>query len=300
MIESLVRVLVYPGVGFIVFFSFLYSGIFRKISARMQHRIGPPIWQPFFDILKLLGKEDIKPEQAKIGYTFWPFVAMISIITAGLLTPIAGVVPLGNSDIVVLIYFLVFGSLCLYLSGFSSSNPFAVIGSVRGIIQMIGYEFPFVVSVAVAALASGRLLLFPAAVNMYQISNGWLCLSFPFAAAAFFVSVLAKVEIPPFHIPEAHQEIVSGYYTEYTGKKLAMILIAHMVKLFVLIALGIALFFGGSLDILTFIAKGLVLVFVVSFFRVILARFRIDHALKFCWVFGFVGMIDLFRVLLGF
>ena len=162
--------MIYPGAFFVVFMSLLYSGILRKLSARMQHRIGPPIWQQFFDIIKLLHKEDIRPEQAKMGYTFWPFIAMISVLISCLLTPIGGTIPLGSSDTIILIYFLIFGSLALYLSGFSSSNPFAVVGAVRGVIQMIGYEFPFVVSIIVTLLATGSI--FPADVNSYQTVHG--------------------------------------------------------------------------------------------------------------------------------
>ncbi len=295
-IETILSALVYPGLVFIVFMSFLYSGFMRKVAARMQHRIGPPLWQPLLDVIKLMGKEDIRPEQSKMGFTFWPFIAMVSIATAGLLTPIAGSVPLGNSDVFVLLYFLIFGTLALYLSGFSSSNPFSVVGAVRGVVQMIGYEFPFVVSLIVSILAAGSV--FPIEINNFQVYNGWISLSFPLAALAFFVSLLAKVEIPPFHVPEAHQEIVSGYYTEYTGSRLAMIIMTHMLKLFVLVSIGIVFFFGGSVSLFSFLWKSLAIVFLATLSRVVMARMRIDYVLRFCWIFGFVGLIDLARILL--
>lgn len=290
------EILIYPGFVFLVLISMIYYGILRKLAARMQSRIGPPIWQPILDFIKLVGKEDLNPEQAKAGFTLWPFIAITSVLIAGLLTPIAGIVPLSfTGDIVVLIYFLAFGSLAVYLSGFSSSNPYGVVGSMRGLIQMIGYEFPFIVSILVPVVAAG--MLSPFLINTLQIHYGWFGFVFPFAAIAYFISILAKVEIPPFHTPGAHQEIVSGYSTEYTGTRLAMIELTHMIKLFVLISLGVALFFGGSADMVTFLVKSLVLLFVVTLARVLVARFRIDQVLKFTWFFGLVALIDLVRVM---
>ncbi len=295
--QTLFNAFVYPGLAFVITLSLIYFGIVRKLNARMQNRIGPPLWQPFLDLLKLLHKEDITPEQAKIGYTFWPFIAMVSIITAALLTPIGGIVPLGNSDVIILIYFMIFGSLALYLSGFSSANPFSVVGAVRGIVQMIGYELPFVVSIIISIFASGNRLS-PLAINNYQVAGNWIGLLFPFASIAYFISLLAKVEMPPFHSPDAHQEIVAGYYTEYTGTRLAMIHTTHMVKLFALISIGIAFFFGGAADMFTFLWKSLVILFFVVLSKATMARFRIDYVLRFCWIFGFLALFDLARVLL--
>jgi len=106
------EILVYPGFVFLVLVSMIYYGILRKVAARMQNRIGPPVWQPVLDFIKLVGKEDLTPEQAKAGFTLWPFIAITSVLIAGLLTPIAGVVPLSfTGDIVVLIYFLTMGTV---------------------------------------------------------------------------------------------------------------------------------------------------------------------------------------------
>ena len=286
----------YPGVLFIFIGAFLYAGILRKLAARMQNRVGPPIWQPFLDFLKLLGKQDITPEQAKLGFSLWPLVAIASVIIAGLLTPMAGVAGLGTGgDIILLIYFLSLASLSIYLAGFSSSNPFGVVGAKRGITQMIAYEFPFVASLLIPVLYIGTLSVYN--MNFFQIYYGSVALVFPFAALAFFISILAKAEIPPFHVPDAHQEIVSGYSTEYTGTRLALIDATHMLKTFILIALGVAVFFGGSGGIIGFIIKTLIILVAVVFARVLMVRLRIDHVLKFCWIFGFVALIDLVRLL---
>ena len=288
-------ILVYPGIVFIIFMSLLYFGILRKVTARMQNRIGPSWFQPFYDTLKLFGKEDITPEQAKPGFTLWPIFALTCAIVAGLVIPIAGLVALpGTADALIVIYFLTFSSIALYMSGLASSNPFSVIGSIRGMIQMIGYEFPFIVSFLVPMAFLQTLSL--DMINSFQLVTGPFAYTFPLAAIAFFVSILAETEIPPFHIPRAHQEIVSGYATEYSGPKLAFLELTHFVKLFLMISLFLALFLGGSFDILTFITRTLAVLFLVIISSVIMARVRISASVKICWFFGFVALIDLIRV----
>ncbi|MBU0898406.1 MAG: NADH-quinone oxidoreductase subunit H [Nanoarchaeota archaeon] len=295
ILPMLFSILVYPGVLFLFVGAFLYAGILRKLAARMQNRVGPPIWQPFLDFIKLLGKQDITPIQAKIGFTLWPLVAIASVTIAGLITPIAGVTALGSGDIILLVYFLSLASLSLYMAGFASANPFGVVGAKRGITQMLAYEFPFIVSLLVPIIFVSTLS--PFAVNLFQLQYGWVLHFYPLAGIAYFISILAKAEIPPFHVPEAHQEIVSGYSTEYTGTRLAMIDATHMLKLFVLIALGVAMFYGGSGGILGFLLKSLIILLFVVLSRVLMVRLRIDHVLKFCWIFGFIALIDLVRLL---
>jgi NADH-quinone oxidoreductase subunit H len=278
----IIEFLLYPGVAFIVL---------------MQNRIGPPVWQPLLDFLKLLGKEDIIPEQAKPGFTLWPLVALASVVLAGLMVPVGGEVALPfQSNLLIIFYFLAMSSVALYLCGFASSNPFGVVGSSRKITQAVGYEFPFLVSIIVPALLASSLN--PLTISSYQLGGAWLAGVFPFAFLAFFVAVLAKTETPPFHVPGAHQEIVAGYYTEYTGTGLAFIELAHHVKLFVLIGLGVALFMGGSPDILSFLVKGLALLLLATLARTVFARLRVDHVLRVAWLFGAIALIDLVRVLI--
>lgn len=292
------EVLVYPGILFAVVTGMMYYGILRKLVARMQNRVGPSWFQPFYDVIKLLSKEDIDPEQAKPGFTVWPLLALACALVAGLFIPIAGIVALpGVADILILVYFLAFSSIALYMSGFASSNPFSAIGSLRGVIQMIGYEFPFVAALLVPVIYLGEMS--PAAINAFQVTQGPLALSFPFAAAAFLVALLAEAEIPPFHIPMSHQEIVSGYATEYSGPRLAMMEMTHYVKLFVMISLFVSLFLGGSFDLLTFLTRSLGVLFLVVVSSVAMTRLRIGGSLKLCWFFGIVALIDLMRVVLN-
>ncbi len=284
------EIIIYPGVIFTVFLGLLYSGIFRKICARMQNRVGPPIWQAFYDAIKLFGKENISTEGAGYGFYIWPIVAFASAIMAALLIPVAGVAALNAGDILIVIYFLVLSSAALYMAGFSSENPYASIGASRGFMQMIAYEAPFILAILFPVFFYQNMSL--SFFNQLQLSNGLLALQFPLAAFAFFVAVLGKVELAPFHIPAAHQELMGGYYVEFSGFRLAMVELTHAVKTVALLALGVALFFGGSASILGFIAKTLVLLFLLAVFRATLARFRIEQAIWFYWALAGVLIIN--------
>ncbi|RLI96227.1 MAG: hypothetical protein DRO99_04860 [Candidatus Aenigmatarchaeota archaeon] len=303
MIGFLFGVLVYPGIAFMVLFSMVYYGGLRKLAARMQNRMGPPLLQPLYDVLKLFGKESIRPEQAKSGYTLWPLVAFAAAVTAGLMTPMAGITVLETTGgFLLLIYFLVMAAISVYMAGFASSNPYSTVGAMRGVMQIIGYEFPFIVSLLVPFMFVNTIS--PSVVNAYQATSGfpWIGVLFPFAAIAYFVSILAKTELPPFHVPDAHQEIVTGYMTEYSGFRLALLELVHMIKIFVLVSLGIAVFLGGSsaglLGLGAFALKAVILLVVIALARVVFARVRIDHVVKVCWIFGAIALIDLARVLL--
>lgn len=300
------EIFLYPGFLFIIFASLIYSGLMRKIAARMQNRIGPPIHQPFYDVIKLFAKENIVPEQAKSGFSLWPVIAVVSAIVAGLMTPMAGNAPLNNSsDIIVLIYFLALSSAALYMAGFASSNPFGVTGAIRGITQMIAYELPSIIAILVPIIAlmnsSGMVnYLSVSAINYFQAAESgvWIIRIYPLAGIAFLITILAKIELPPFHTPNAHQEIVGGYSAEFTGSRLAMIEMTHIIKAFVLMALAVALFLGGASNILVFFAKTLGLLVILTISRVVMARLRIDHVLHYYWLLAIIASIDLIRVIM--
>lgn len=288
---NIAEIFIYPGIAFLILTGILLSGILRKLAARMQSRIGPPIIQPLYDILKLLSKENIRPKQAKQGFTLWPAISLVSLIVTGLMVPIAGITALGAGDIIVIVYFLAFGSFAAYLSGFVSGNPFGAIGASRGIMQMISYEFPFIMALLFPVVFLNTLSI--AELNAMQITTGiWNIMLFPIAGVIFLLAMLAALEIPPFHIPSAHQEIVGGYSVEYTGTRLAYLELAHMVKLVVVLSIAIAVFLGGANTIYVFGAKLLALIFSITLVRVLMARLRIDTGLRFYWALGYILIAD--------
>ncbi len=299
----LFEILVYPGLLFILSVSLIYSGILRKLAARMQNRVGPPIVQPVYDVIKWFSKENIKPDQAGFGFWVWPVVAIVAVVVAGLMTPMGGVAVLDSAGgIIVLIYFLALSSASVYMAGFSSSNPFGTMGAIRGITQMIAYELPFIISVLVPVVAlrgySGVNYLSVSAINNFQLHNVWLIQLYPLAGIVFLLTLVGKIEMPPFHTPGAHQELVGGYSAEYSGSGLGMIELQHIVKAFVVMGLAVALFLGGAATLSVFFLKTLGLLFVLTLLRVVMARLRIDQILEFYWLLAIIAGVDLIRVIL--
>ena len=282
------HILLFPGLAASIVLGFLYQGISRKLTARMQHRVGPPLYQPFMDFIKTLGKENIKPK-ASMGlfFTIAPIFVLASYLTVSVFIPFP-TTPFGFSgDMLLGIYFLVLASLFYAVAGFSSSSVFGSIGSIREIIQVFAYEFPFIVSfLTIGVFTDLSFKPFP----------GFL---FPFAFFGFLCSVQGKLSFPPFHIPEAEQEIVAGSLTEYSGSRLALFLLSDAVKFWVLVSLGVILFFNGG-GILEFFLKSILLLFILVCVRAVFARLRIDQSFKFYWFFvGPLTLIDLIRAVVG-
>lgn len=289
MFEIFFQTLIFPGFLAAFIIGFFYMGIVRKISAHMQHRIGPPIWQPFLDFFKLLSKENIRTKDS-IWFllTLCPIVSFASMLTVIIFIPIAGynLVSFPGS-VFVIIYFLVMSSAFLAIAGFATGNPFGSIGSIREITQLVSYEFPFIVSlITIGFLTNFEIIPF-------------FSLNFPFASFAFLMGILGKLSLPPFHIPEAEQEIVAGPLTEYSGPRLAMFKLARGTAFWVLISLG-AVFFLGANNLANFAVNSLVLLAILIIFRVVFARLRITEAFKIYWfVIGPLAVIDIIRVITG-
>lgn len=290
MFEMLFQALVFPGFLAAFVIGFLYLGIMRKVAAHMQHRIGPPIWQPFLDFFKLLSKENIQTKDS-VGFllTLCPIISFASVLTVIIFVPVAGFGMVSfQGSVFVVIYFLVMSSAFLALAGFATGNPFGSVGSIREITQLVSYEFPFVVSLITIGYLTGFEII------------PYFSLHFPFAFLAFLTGVLGKLSLPPFHIPEAEQEIVAGPLTEYSGPRLAMFELARAVGFWVLISIG-AVFFLGAGNIVMFAVNSLALLFVLIIFRVVFARLRISNAFRLYWfIIGPLAVIDLVRALVGF
>lgn len=290
MLEILFHALVFPGFIAAFVIGFLYSGIMRKIAAHMHHRIGPPVWQPFLDFVKLMSKENILTRDS-VGFlvTLCPIISFASMLTVIIFVPIAGFGMVSfQGSVFVVIYFLVMFSAFLALAGFATGNPFGSVGGIREITQLVSYEFPFIVSLITIGFLTG-----------FEIVP-YFALHFPFAFLAFLAGVLGKLSLPPFHIPEAEQEIVAGPFTEYSGPRLAMFELARATGFWVLISLG-AVFFLGAGNLVMFIVNSLALLTVLIIFRVIFARLRISDAFRLYWfIIGPLAVIDLVRAFVGF
>jgi len=289
MINEVFHFLVFPGLISAIIFGLLYEGILRKVTAHMHNRIGPPIWQPFLDFVKLMSKENITTKDSfGMIMTLAPVISFASALTVLMFLPVGGFTFLSFSgDIFIVIYMLIMAGVFFAVGGFATGNPFASVGSIREIIQIFAIEFPFVISM----ITVGFLMNF----NL----SPFFAWQFPFALFAFLVSLQGKLSLPPFHIQEAEQEIVAGPLTEYSGPRLAMHELAKGVMVWTMISLGSVLFLGAT-TILTFAINSLLLLFLVIVLRTIFGRLKINQSLRLFWfVIGPLAVIDLARVLLG-
>ena len=311
VVNFILSSIVFPGLLFASLIGLLYIGIDRKVTAHMQHRIGPPIWQEFLDVGKLLSKEDITPAAAQSPvFTAAPLVALGAVVTVMLLLPITSAQPALTmvADLIVIIYLLNIPAICMMLGGYSSGSPFGATGAGRYVVQLFSYEFVFILAIIAAVVRVGSLGL-PTIVG-YQAQQGWLVLDWRLlpAVIAALVAAQGKLLRVPFDIPEAHTEIVAGPLTEYSGPRLAIWRLAYDVETIVVAGFLAALFFGGPTayvigniqipGVVDFLIKILAIVLLTTTLRNIMARLRIDQALKFFWTFvALLAIISLVLVL---
>jgi len=310
ILSFLLAYFVFPGLLFAGALGLLFMGIDRKVTAHMQHRIGPPIWQEFLDFGKLLGKEDITPAAAQgVVFTLAPLIALGAAVTVILLLPINSAQPALTSvaDLIVIIYLLNIPAICIMLGGYSSACPFGAIGASRYVVQLFSYELIFIVTALTAAVKVGSLSL--GGIVTYQVQNGWLAFKAPLAAAAMIVAAQGKLLRVPFDIPEAESEIVHGPFTEYSGPKLGLMRLAYGIELFAVAGLITALFFGGPVahtiagvqipGVVSFLIKTFAIVLLTTNIRNIAARLRIDQAMKFFWtIIALLAIVNLIIVVL--
>jgi len=289
-----------------LFFGLVYKGIDRKLAAHMQGRIGPPIRQPFRDVVKLFTKENIVPENA-IPWIFnlVPAVGLVATISILLYLPIipggAGLVPLlpASGDLILVLYLLIIPSLAMVIGGFASGSPYATVGAQREMTTMIAYEFPLaiiIISIVWRLMNNGIESPFTlTAISTTPIFSVVGPLGFIGCILLLFVLVIvtpAELSKIPFDSPEAETEIGGGLLVEYSGRNLAMFYLTDGVKTIVMATIIIALFFPFNLspilgleniaafviDIAFLLVKILLVVlFSVTLIRVGIARLKIDQ-----------------------
>lgn len=289
---AILRILLFPGLLFVAIGGLLLSGIDRKILARMQRRVGPPIVQPFYDFFKLMGKEAIIPHHANRTVYLWaPVVGMVSLAVTMLFIPIGGFAAFsGTADLLVVLYLLTIPAVCLIVGGSASGSPFAGVGISREMVTMMSYELPLVLVLLSVAKQTGSLSLLHIAA--YQTANG--CTLFHWsmipAALAMLLVIPAEAGCHPFDVAEAETEICEGPLVEYSGAPLGVFKLNHAMKLFVLTALFCALFLGGitsgiaAVDaLIVFALCAVVMIVCVTLLHGICARLRVEQVFKFYW-----------------
>lgn len=299
-VEALFAILVFPGGLFVLALGLLLKGVDRKVLARLQRRVGPPLYQPALDIIKLTTKETLIPDTAnEAAFRLAPVLGLTGMLVTAALLPIGGVWDgvSGLGDLLVLLYLLPIPAMGLMLAGGSSSSPYGALGFSREMCMMFAYEMPLIASFLAVAVrvggASGSLLSLPAIMD-YQFQHGPLLFDpvmLP-AALALILFIPGTMGHGLFDIPEAEPEVIEGPLLEYSGPLLAVFQLMSAVKLVVVLELGVALLFpnplvatggGGVLvNLLWHIVKCLVLLLVsVTCFRAATGRLRLDQGFSF-------------------
>ena len=276
------------------------SWIDRKVTARIQYRVGPPLLQPVYDIIKLLGKETLISSRARRrGFLLAPVVGLAasavaaSILWAANLWPARGFL----GDLIVVLYLLTVPAIAAMYGALASGSPHATFGASREMKLLLAYELPLVMAVLVPVVQMARAAgdegpsFSIGALVLFQASDGWVLgsLSGILAAAVALVAVQAKLTLVPFDLPEAETELMGGSMLEYSGPPLAMLKLTRALLLAVAPVLLVTLFAGGVSDAasgwawLAFAGKYVAVLVLVVLMRNTNPRLRIDQAVRLFW-----------------
>jgi NADH-quinone oxidoreductase subunit H len=295
------RVLIFPGFTFFFLLTLFCDWIERKIEARMQNRIGPTytgpagILQPFADFIKLLTKEDVVPRNTKsFVFTFAPVLSFSIFVFALFFLPIDGtnVIPYSSfeGDLIFVLALVSVANFFLFLSGWSSTNPYSTIGATRVLTQFLGYDIPLFILALTSAFLANTLNISSIAASQHVP----FALLIPWAFVLFIITLQAELEKDPFDVPHAETEIVAGYETEYSGRRLAFLKLAKDMQIVLGAVIVTELFLGGPYGpmffglpafwyTLWFILKVLFVVLVTEYLTCVFARLRIDQVLAVNW-----------------
>ncbi len=270
----------------------------RKVVGRIQNRIGPNrvgpwgIFQALADAVKMLIKEDIIPAAA--DKPLFNLAPILIFLPAALLW---AVIPFGPKMVAAdlnigALYLVAVGSIttvAVFMAGWASDNKYALVGAFRSIAQLLSYEIPMVLTIAAVTLFVGSMRL-GAIVEAQTVPFLFVL---PAAFVIYLLSAIAETGRSPFDLLEAESEIVAGFFIEYSGLKFGWFYIAEYGNTLAVAAIGTTLFLGGwrgpwvaqapVLGPIYFVAKTILIVFVVMWIRGTWPRFRIDQMLAFAW-----------------
>lgn len=298
---------------YFLFFGFLLTAIIgllaswidRKVTAKVQYRVGPPLLQPLIDIVKLLGKETLIPAgSSKITFLMAPVIGFASVILVSTLLWINNIYPAKSflGDLIVVLYLLLIPSISIIMGGFASRNPLASLGASREMKLILSYELPFILAVLVTVIKSGFTFRL-GEILTFQAQNGAFVGSWS-GTLALIVAIIcmqAKLALVPFDIPEAETEIAGGPLIEYSGSGLAIYRLMKNMLMFTVPFFLIIVFIGGlrfdGIHLLYGVLKYIGLVALVTVIRNTNPRVRIDQAIKFFW--GPVTIIAIIAIILA-
>jgi NADH-quinone oxidoreductase subunit H len=322
-ILSLIKFFIFPGIFFIFLSSVFIDWYDRKLSALMQDRVGPPLLQPVYDLLKLLVKEDITPDNVdELEFNAIPPIMMIITFLIAFIVPVYSIEGLISfeGDLIFLFFLVTLIGGSIFLLGWSSNNPYCLMGGSRAALADLSFEIPLALSFAGSAILAGSLRLSEITNSDYNLLNlpldvirgdlDFTKLIYLLPLLMLFVlsilSVTAVLEKVPFDPAHAEAEIAGGWNVEISGKKLFSTRFANLILEFSLVGIIVAIFLGGPrypseidisgiwtignwdvlvylLGISAFIVKMLLIVFFITLIRASQSRFRIDQLVQYFW-----------------
>jgi formate hydrogenlyase subunit 4 len=280
----------------VIFVAPFSEGVMRKLKATVHSRKGPPLTQPYFDLLKLLGKEDLKVTGNPL-FSLAPVITFASILVAALFTPMGTHPPLGFAgDLVVLVYFLALASVGVMLGGASTGSPYGALGTAREMMLAMMVEIIVIGSLIVGAIHVQSFEL--GHISSWYHQSG-PTISMIIAAIAFFLALQVQLGKLPFDLPDADQEIMGGPFMEASGPKLALYKWSYFAKQILLASLFLEIFLPWPrtdiipVDIVINLIKVFIVLVFVGFIDAVNPRIRVDQAIRY---FAGIWVILIFAI----
>lgn len=312
------EIVVFPGLISLAILGALLGWLERKLTARVQLRVGPlyaspagGILQMFADIIKLLFKELTIPDGAdRFFFIMSPITSLI--IGAALLglIPFAPGIQIANIEVGLPVFLAIvtLSPTLVLLAGWSSNSKFPFIGGLRALFQQTAYEIPLWLSTLGVVMVTGTLSL--TKIVQYQQNSGWLIIPQLLGAVLFMITTTAEMERIPFDLPEAEAEIMMGWQAEYPGPLFMLVQSPSFVKLYAFSALFSTLYLGGYLGpspvpaVVWFFVKTLLVIVIIMLFRSTFPRVRLDQLLRQGWTtlltLSIVNIVIAYFLVVGF
>lgn len=267
--------------------SLIFEGMRRKLIARMQNRVGPPLYQPFFDVIKLFRKE--KSDSIARESIFFRVIPPIYFMVTYLLFLF---IPLQiiyfDYDFILFIYLIVLSGALYIITGFSSNSPFGIIGSMRELILSVCYEMIFAISLV-------TFFVFNSILSFHEFNHTWMILRLPLASVCLLIVGLVETRITPFDTVEAPTEIMGSAETEYSGVELAFMEMGKYLKLTFFVLLTTMLLFGFQ-EITLFFLTALGMLFLFTFTQATTSRYRADQTLRVLMLVLILVIFEFIRI----
>ena len=291
--ELLIELTLMPLVAFFVGLAMVL--MMRKVAARLQRRVGPPLMQPLIDIIKLYGKKT--QTSHGVMHDIGIIMAVGGYIAAETLLPVPGMDGIADKGgIITLTYFLMIPMLGLALGVGQCANPNGSIGISRALTSMLAYDIPFVVVIFGVAWFYGTTNL--AEIIRIQQAGGvgsWGIVEMPLMALAGLFAMQAMLAKEPFEVYVAPAEIATGPMVEMGGKYMGGLFVMQTFQFYTMGVLYTTLFLGGGENWLTFLVKIFLVILIPVTITVIYPRYKVDDLVRLVWkwptAIGLLGLV---------